>query len=131
MTAAWASLLALCMALAARVGALYASIKRDTAAVAVEFAQAATIEEAAAAGWRVGKSHQNATAMMIVSVAVLVVIGVFVVAEVNDAIPSISNSNLSTGRTDVIGGFGDALALMAVFFVVAVASLILNIVQGL
>jgi hypothetical protein len=66
-----------------------------------------------------------------ITVAASLIVGIFVVAEINGAIPSISNSDLSSARTDTVGITGSAMQVGAVIVLVIFASIILSVLQGL
>jgi hypothetical protein len=77
----------------------------------------------------VGKAAQTATVIAVVAAGVAGLIGIFIFAQVSDALPSITNSNLSSSKDSLVGGFGDAMELLPVVLIVLLAALVIGVVQ--
>jgi len=67
----------------------------------------------------------------VVVIAVVALVGVLVLAQVESALPSISNTELSNTQTSILDGFAGAMDLIPVVLLVLVASLVIGIVQRL
>jgi len=85
----------------------------------------------AAAGHQRVQNAQSAAIISGIVIAAALLIGIFVISQINDSIPSITNSQLSSARDDTVGITGDAMQLGAVVVLVIFASVILRVLQGL
>jgi hypothetical protein len=85
----------------------------------------------AALGHRRVQASQVSSIIAGITVAASLIVGIFVIAEINGAIPSIQNSELASARTDTVGITGSAIQVGAVVVLVIFASIILSVLQGL
>jgi len=69
--------------------------------------------------------------VQMVVVAATLVIGIFVVAEINGAIPSIGNADLSTARNQTVTNVGSGFQLGAIIPLVIAAAVIMMYIMGL
>lgn len=82
------------------------------------------------ANGRYGAARQMADRMLtVVVVGIVIITGILVYGEVNSALPSPSDSNLSNAQSNATGTFSDAMELAPVVLIVVVASLILAVVR--
>ena len=77
------------------------------------------------------RAAQVGTVISVVVIAVVALVGVLVLAQVESALPSISNTELSNTQTSILDGFAGAMDLIPVVLLVLVASLVIGIVQRL
>jgi hypothetical protein len=77
------------------------------------------------------QARQAGTIISVVVVGVTALIGVLIVAEINGALPTISNTDLSNSKTGVVDGFASAMDLVPIVLLVSVAALVIGIVQRL
>jgi len=79
----------------------------------------------------VHRAAQVGTVISVVVIAVVALVGVLVLAQIESALPSISNTELSNTQTSILDGFAGAMDLIPVVLLVLVASLVIGIVQRL
>jgi hypothetical protein len=72
---------------------------------------------------------QAGTVISVVVIGVVAIIGILIYSQVNNSLPNPSNTELSNAKTNVTGGFGDAMQLVPVVLIVLVASLVIGVVQ--
>ena len=77
------------------------------------------------------RAAQVGTVISVVVIAVVALVGVLVLAQVESALPSISNTELSNTQTSILDVFAGAMDLIPVVLLVLVASLVIGIVQRL
>lgn len=76
-------------------------------------------------------AKQSGTIISVVVVGVIALIGTLIVAEINSALPTISNSQLSNSKTGLVDGVANAMDLVPIVLLVSVAALVIGIVQRL
>lgn len=81
--------------------------------------------------YRAARAGQSGAIISGIVIAAALLIGIFVISQINDSIPTISNNQLSSARDDTVGITGDAMQLGAVVVLVIFASVILRVLQGL
>lgn len=79
----------------------------------------------------VHRAAQVGTIISVVVIATVALVGVLVLAQINDALPAIDNTELSNSSDSILGGFAGAMDLVPVVLLVLVASLVIGIVQRL
>jgi len=77
----------------------------------------------------VRRAAQVGTVISVVIIGVVALIGVLIFAQVSDALPTISNTELSNAQTSVTDGFAGAMELIPVVLLVLVAALVIGVVQ--
>jgi hypothetical protein len=77
------------------------------------------------------RAAQVGTVISVVVIAVVALVGVLVLAQVESALPTIDNTELSNTQTSILDGFAGAMDLIPVVLLVLVASLVIGIVQRL
>lgn len=79
-----------------------------------------------------GKLHRAAqvgTVISVVVIGVVALIGILIFAQISDALPTISNTELSNAQTGVTDGFANAMELVPIVLLVLVAALVIGVVQ--
>jgi hypothetical protein len=107
---------------------------RSIVAMLLAMAQFARDEYAPAVDPDAGALHRAAqvgTVISVVVIAVVALVGVLVLAQVESALPTIDNTELSNTQTSILDGFAGAMDLIPVVLLVLVASLVIGIVQRL
>lgn len=84
----------------------------------------------AAQGYR-GRAAQVQTVIAGVVIGAALLIGFFVVAQIDDALPTITDSDLSTDKNDTLDRIGDGLLIGGVVIIVLFAAVILRVLRGL
>jgi hypothetical protein len=79
----------------------------------------------------VHQARQAGTIISVVVVGVVALVGTLIVSEINSALPSISNSQLSSSKTGLVDGVASAMDLVPIVLLVSVAALVIGIVQRL
>ena len=74
-------------------------------------------------------AHQAGTIISVVVIGVISLIGILIFAQINDALPSISNTDLDNAATGVTDGFANAMDLVPIVLLVLVAALVITVVQ--
>ena len=77
------------------------------------------------------RAAQVGTVISVVVIAVVALVGVLVLAQVESALPTIDNTELSNTQTSILDGFAGAMDLVPVVLLVLIASLVIGIVQRL
>ena len=77
------------------------------------------------------RAAQVGTVISVVVIAVVALVGVLVLAQIESALPTIDNTELSNTQTSILDGFAGAMDLIPVVLLVLVASLVIGIVQRL
>jgi len=77
------------------------------------------------------RAAQVGTVISVVVIAVVALVGVLVLAQIESALPTIDNTELSNTQTSILDGFAGAMDLVPVVLLVLVASLVIGIVQRL
>lgn len=72
---------------------------------------------------------QVATVIAVVTVGIVAIIGILIYSQVNNSLPTPTNTELANAQSNVTGGFGDAMNLVPVVLIVLVASLVIGVVQ--
>lgn len=78
---------------------------------------------------RMGNRAQSSAVLTVVVVGIIIIIGILVYAEIESALPTPSNSDLSNASDNATGTFGDSMELAPVILLVLIASVILAVVQ--
>jgi flagellar biosynthesis protein FlhB len=78
---------------------------------------------------RLARAAQAGTVISVVVIGVIALIGILIFAQINDALPSISNTELSNAQTGVTDGFANAMDLVPIVLLVLVAALVISVVQ--
>lgn len=77
----------------------------------------------------VGRAAQVGTVIAVVVIGVVALVGILIVAEVEQALPDISGSQLNGSADEVVGGFGDAMGFVPIILIVLLASIVIMAVQ--
>jgi len=77
----------------------------------------------------VRRAAQVGTVISVVIIGVVALIGILIFAQVSDALPTISNTELQNAQTGVTDGFAGAMELIPVVLLVLVAALVIGVVQ--
>ena len=72
---------------------------------------------------------QAGTVISVVVIGVIALIGILIFAQIEDALPPISNNELDNSSTAVTEGFGNAMELIPIVLLVLVAALVITVVQ--
>jgi len=72
---------------------------------------------------------QVGTVIAVVTIGIVAIIGILIYSQVNNSLPTPSNTELANAQSNVTGGFGDAMQLVPVVLIVLVASLVIGVVQ--
>jgi len=75
------------------------------------------------------QAGQVGTVISVVVVGVVALIGILIFAQINSALPTISNTALSNAQSGVTSGFADAMNLIPIVLLVLVAALVIGVVQ--
>lgn len=78
---------------------------------------------------KVGVAGQTGTVMTVVTIGITALIGILVYAEIDEALPTPADANLSSSQDDVTEGFGSAMELVPVVLIVLIAAVVLGVVQ--
>lgn len=78
---------------------------------------------------RMGQRAQSGAVLTVVVVGIIIIIGILIYAEIEDALPTPSNNDLSNASDNATGTFGDTMELAPVILLVLIASVILAVVQ--
>jgi hypothetical protein len=79
---------------------------------------------------RLMRASQSGTVLQLVTVAIVAVLGILIFSQVKNSLPQPQDAALQEATGNVTSGFGDAMNLLPVVFVVLVASLVLAVVQN-
>jgi hypothetical protein len=82
-------------------------------------------------GGQLQRAAQVGTIISVVVLSVVALVGVLVIAQINSALPAISNTQLNESSSAILSGFNGAMELFPVVLLVLVASLVIGIVQRL
>lgn len=74
-------------------------------------------------------SGQSGAVLTVVVVGIIIIIGILVYSEIESALPTPSNNDLSNASSNATGTFGDAMELAPVILIVLIASVVLAVVQ--
>jgi cytochrome b561 len=80
-------------------------------------------------GGALQRAAQAGTIISVVVIGVIALIGILIFAQIEDALPTISNSQLSNSSTNVTEGFANAMELVPIVLLVLVAALVIAVVQ--
>lgn len=80
-------------------------------------------------GGPVQRAAQVGTIISVVVIAVVSLVGILILANINDALPTIDNAELSNSSSAVLSGFAGAMDLVPVVLLVLVAALVIGVVQ--
>lgn len=78
-----------------------------------------------------GRVAQVQTVIAGVVIGAALLIGFFVVAQIDSALPTISDADLSTDKNDTLDRIGDGLLIGGVVIIVLFAAVILRVLRGL
>jgi len=78
---------------------------------------------------RLQRAAQAGTIISVVVIGVVALIGILIFAQINDALPAISNADLDAASTSVTDGFAGAMELVPIVLLVLVAALVIGVVQ--
>lgn len=79
-----------------------------------------------------GKLHRAAqvgTVISVVVIGVVALIGILIFAQIDSALPTINDTELSDAQSGVTGGFADAMELVPIVLLVLIAALVIGVVQ--
>lgn len=79
----------------------------------------------------VGRAAQTETVIAGVVIGAALLIGFFVVAQIDSALPAITDNDLSTDKNDTLDRIGDGLLIGGVVIIVLFAAIILRVLRGL
>jgi len=82
-------------------------------------------------GGQLQRAAQVGTIISVVVLSVVALVGVLIIAQINSALPAISNNQLANTSDSILSGFNGAMQLFPVVLLVLVASLVIGIVQRL
>ena len=77
----------------------------------------------------VQRAAQVGTIITVVVIGVVALIGILIFAQINDALPDITNDQLENSSTEVTEGFAGAMELVPIVLLVLVAALVIGVVQ--
>jgi hypothetical protein len=80
-------------------------------------------------GGRIQRAAQAGTVISVVIIGVIALIGILIFAQIEQSLPTISNSQLANSSDSVTTGFGNAMELIPVVLLVLVAALVIGVVQ--
>lgn len=86
-------------------------------------------ESVPGSGGRLHRAAQAGTVISVVVIGVIALIGILIFAQVSQALPTISNTQLSNAQTGVTDGFANAMELIPIVLLVLVAALVIGVVQ--
>lgn len=78
-----------------------------------------------------GRASQTETVIAGVVIGAALLIGFFVVAQIDSALPQITDNDLSTDKNDTLDRIGDGLLIGGVVIIVLFAAVILRVLRGL
>lgn len=78
-----------------------------------------------------GRAAQVQTVIAGVVIGAALLIGFFVVSQIDDALPAISDADLSTDKNSTLDRIGDGLLIGGVVIIVLFAAVILRVLRGL
>jgi len=78
---------------------------------------------------RMGQRAQSGAVLTVVVVGIIIIIGILVYSEIQSALPTPSNNDLSNASNNATSTFGDAMELAPVILIVLIASVVLAVVQ--
>ena len=78
---------------------------------------------------RLSRAAQTSTILTVVTLGITILVGILIYGEVQDSLPSPSNSDLSNASTNATNDFADAMELAPVIMIVLLASVVLAVVQ--
>ena len=77
----------------------------------------------------VERAAQVGTVISVIIIGVVALVGILIFAQVNSALPEITNAQLNDSATGVTDGFAGAMELIPVVLLVLVAALVIGVVQ--
>jgi len=80
-------------------------------------------------GGPVQRAAQVGTVISAVVIGVVALIGILIFAQIQDALPTIDNTQLSGASTSVTDGFANAMELVPIVLLVLIAALVIGVVQ--
>jgi hypothetical protein len=78
---------------------------------------------------RIQRAAQAGTVISVVIIGVVALIGILIFAQIENSLPTISNSELANSSDAVTTGFGNAMELVPIVLLVLVAALVIGVVQ--
>lgn len=78
-----------------------------------------------------GKRAQSSTVIVAIVMGAALLIGFFLIAVLNDALPSISNADLASDKDTTLDRIGTGLLLGGVVIIILMAAVVLRILRGL
>ena len=121
--------------------ALTAMLKRSKASITAILAMLLSMAGVARDKWaeptaakvpgegRLARAAQASTIISVVVIGVIALIGLLIFAQVDEALPDISNTELDAASTDVTEGFASAMELVPIVLLVLIAALVIGVVQ--
>lgn len=79
----------------------------------------------------VQRAAQVGTIISVIVIAVVALVGTLILAQINSALPEISNTQLNSSSQSILDGFSGAMELVPVVLLVLVAALVIGVVQRL
>jgi len=79
----------------------------------------------------VQRAGQVGTIISVIVVAVVALVGTLILAQINSALPTIDNTQLSESQTSILDGFAGAMDLVPIVLLTLVAALVIGVVQRL
>ena len=80
-------------------------------------------------GGPIQRAAQAGTVISVVVIGVIALIGILIFAQIEQSLPAIDNTELSSASTSVTDGFGNAMELVPIVLLVLVAALVIGVVQ--
>jgi len=123
------------MTMIAMVLAAMAAVKNEGLALATDaqlvLNNVLTLGEAADKAANRGEAAQVQTIIAGVVIGAALLVGFFVVAQIDSALPQINDADLSTDKNDTLDRIGDGLLIGGVVIIVLFAAVILRVLRGL
>jgi len=107
------------------------TLKSIVTAVFALLASAGVAPELDPTAGPVHRAAQVGTIISVVVISVVALVGLLVLAQISEALPTINNPQLNDSQGAILGGFAGAMDLVPVVLLVLVASLVIGIVQRL
>ena len=88
-----------------------------------------TAEKIPGNGGPIQRAAQVGTVISAVVIGVVALIGILIFAQVQQALPTIDNTELSAASDSVASGFGNAMELVPIVLLVLISALVIGVVQ--
>ena len=78
---------------------------------------------------RLHRAAQTGTIISVVVIGIVALIGILIFAQIDEALPDITNTELDSASTEIAEGFAGAMELVPIVLLVLVAALVIGVVQ--